>query len=46
MPGWIVWPLCLNRYITAPQDNAAKSEKYLESGGKGLAGPPVAGDVE
>ena len=35
MPGWIVSPRWRKRYMTAPQDSAAKTVKYFESGGIG-----------
>lgn len=41
-PGWMVCALFLNNHITAPHDNAAKMEKYRESGGSGL---PVLAEV-
>lgn len=46
MPGWIVSPLFSNSHMTAPQTNAAKTEKYLESGGIGLATPDADGGFE
>ena len=41
MPGWMVSPCSLKRYMTAPQQSAAKTEKYFALGGTGLAGDPT-----
>ena len=36
IPGWIVSPRSWNSHMTAPQHTAAKTEKYLASGGTGF----------
>ena len=36
IPGWMVSPRWRKRYITAPQESAAKTVKYRASGGMGF----------
>lgn len=38
MPGWMVCPRSLNRYMTAPQQRAANNEKCCWLGGTGFTG--------
>ena len=44
MPGWIVSPRWRKSHITAPQETAAKTVKYRESGGNGLVPGPESAD--
>lgn len=43
MPGCMVCPLFWNNHITAPHETAANTEKYRESGGRGLVVAPLTG---
>jgi hypothetical protein len=45
IPGWIVSPRSLNSHMTAPQQTAANTEKYLESGGTGLTAEDAVDDM-
>lgn len=44
MPGWMVSPRWRKSHITAPQETAAKTVKYRESGGNGLVPGPESAD--
>lgn len=45
MPGWIVSPRSLKSHITAPQQTAAKMEKYRALGGTGFTGDEAVDDM-
>ncbi len=46
IPGWMVSPRWRKRYITAPQESAAKTVKYRASGGMGFTAEVAGLDAE